>query len=107
MRQTTLFDDKPHPRNPIARATDPETSHRAAAEVTRSGRRDAQAASVLEAVQIGPGFTSAELATAGAPFDRYVAARRLPELERLGKVRRGPARACRVTGRLALTWWPS
>lgn len=93
----------PQPRNRIARATDPETSRLAADEITRSGARDAQAAEVLRRLREHPGSTSMELA--GLGLDRYAIARRLPELERLGLVRRGDARTCQ-TGRLALTWWP-
>lgn len=101
MRQRSL--PWPRPRNPIARATDPATSHRAAFEVTTSGTRDLQAKAVLELLKAHPGATSAELGTVGA-YDRYVVARRLPELEKLGFAKRGPARACGVTGRQAMTW---
>lgn len=90
---------------PIARETDPETSHLAAEEVTASGRRAVQQHAVLAAVMTQPGLTSRELAQA-AGMDRYVAGRRLPELEAAKRVRKGEARECRVSKRLAVTWWP-
>lgn len=91
---------------PIARESDPETSHLAAEEVTTSGRRAVQQHAVLAAVMAHPGLTSRELAQA-AGMDRYVVARRLPELEAAKRVRKGEARECRVSKRLAVTWWPA
>lgn len=58
----------------------------------------------VEAVAQWPGKTSLELATC-ARMDRYVLARRLPECESAGAVRRGQGRRCSVSGRLAVTWW--
>jgi len=60
-------------------------------------------------VETKPGWTSAELA-AHTGIDRYTMARRLPEAARRFSngtgVYRGPARACRVSKRMAMTWWP-
>lgn len=89
---------------PRARATDPATSHVAAARVTASGAAGRQAAVVRAALGAHPGVTSAELAAA-CGLDRYQTARRLPELRKLGQARNGGPRVCRVTGKLALTWW--
>lgn len=106
-----LYDPLPfvlpeEPTHPMARATDPDTSHEAAAEVTASGVAHAQRAAVLEAVRRQPGGTSDELADAmGA--SRYTPARRLIELERAGLVARGGARPSKLTGRNGLTWWPA
>lgn len=94
-----------HPRSPIARRGDPITSAHAAAWLTSSGFRDSQAGRVLDAVICWPKSTSAELARR-AQIDRYICARRLPELEKLGLVTRGPIAHCTVTGRAALTWDP-
>lgn len=91
---------------PIARETDPETSHFAAEEVTASGRRATQQHSVLAAVRANPGRTSLELAEV-MRSDRYMVARRLPELEAAGLVWKGPARKCVVGNRMAVTWWPA
>lgn len=104
MTQEPLFGrPPPRPRTRIARAVDPRTSHEAAAEVTRSGRRDRQAAQCLDAVRTWPGRTSMELARL-ARLDRYVVARRLPELRDAGYVVSEAARKCEVTGRSAMTW---
>jgi hypothetical protein len=40
-------------------------------------------------------------------LDRYMLARRLPEVVCAGLVRKGESKHCNVTGRLALTWWPA
>ena len=90
-------------RQPIARMSDPVTSRRAADQVTRSGRRGSQKRAVLELVRLWPGRTSAELARSGE-LDRYVVARRLPDLCRDGLVRRGDERMCSVTDNQAITW---
>ncbi len=39
-------------------------------------------------------------------LDRYMLARRLPELIKAGRVWRGPNKPCAVSGRTACTWWP-
>lgn len=95
----------------IARRHDPETSHLAAAEITQSGKRATQQEIVRNIVRAAPGLTSAEVSGHARHFgpliDRYSAARRLPELEAAGFVRNGEKRRCKVTGRLALTWWPA
>lgn len=90
---------------PRARATDPVSSHLAAEEVRDSGRLGQQQAAVLAAVKRHPGLTSRELAVMMAT-DRYIVARRLPELEPV-HVRKGDARKCRVGDRPAVTWWPA
>lgn len=89
---------------PIARQEDPEASHLAAAEVTDSGRRESQLRTVLALVRQHPGSTSLELSRLGA-LDRYVIARRLPELEDGGLVLRGEQRICRAGRRLATVWF--
>lgn len=107
----TLFDYLPPLAPPIeARAAhaDPATSHEAADRMTRSGRAAANAAAVLALVRANPGLTSRELSelpACPAGIDRWECARRLPDLERHGRVRKGPARACRSSGTRAVTWW--
>ena len=94
---------------PAARSSDPETSRAAGRAVTLSGDRERQVRSVAEAVRRHPGLTSAELAAA-CGLDRYVVARRLPDGEKVGLVRRGEPRACTATprpGLKALTWFPA
>lgn len=96
------------PRGPITRRFDPSTSRAAAYVVTLSGKRDAQAQIVYEALGTWPNRTSAELARlmadCGLPVDRYVVARRLPELRAGGWAVSQPPRRCLVTGHKALTW---
>jgi DNA-binding MarR family transcriptional regulator len=72
---------------PRARTTDPLASHAAADAAEASGLIGRQCAAVLELVRRTPGLTSAEL-SARHRMDRYVIARRLPDLERRGLVKR-------------------
>lgn len=103
--QSGLFDrHQPFPhRQRIAANADPATSHAAAHELTKSGKRATQKATVLRALEIRPWSTSAELARV-AKLDRHMVARRLPDLEADGLVVRQPVRNCNVTGKLATTW---
>lgn len=89
---------------PIARCTDPESSHLAAAEITASGKRAHQQAQTIAAVRQYAGRTSQELCELTG-LDRYMLARRLPECVTAGAVRKGVTRHCTVTGKQALTWW--
>ena len=99
------------------RSTDPETSKAAAEEITTSGNASRQAEQVLDLVRRQPKSTSKELAFVAARsastrnLDYHAIARRLPELERAGLIRRGPARRCTrliLSGnrRKATTWEP-
>jgi hypothetical protein len=98
-----------HPRNAISRRGGSVTSFEAEETITRNGTRDTQAQRVLQAVRRWPGRTSAELAELIScyPYDRYVVARRLPELEFLGLVKKGPSKKCSITGHRSLTWHPT
>jgi hypothetical protein len=101
MVQLDLFDARPK-----ARRTDPVTSHEAAEFAEASGTIGHQQEIVEALVRKHPGNTSAELAWSedAKGLDRYAIARRLPELERLGLVRKGEARICSESGRRAVTW---
>lgn len=94
----------------VARTSDPPTSAAAEDHVNATGVRAQQAQAVLEWVRCRPGLTSRELAFAscydgpGHEMDRYVFARRLPDLETLGRVRKAAARTCTISGRRAVTW---
>jgi hypothetical protein len=93
---------------PRARNTDPVASHEAAEAVATSGLANAQAERVLEAVTAHPGLTSLELEAASG-IDRYVLARRLPELRRRGFVVNLAPRPCRLSPlktRSVTTWAP-
>ena len=76
---------------PASRNTDPASSR--------------QQRLVRALVRRYPGRTSRELALVGN-IDRYVVARRLPEIEPV-HVRKGDLRRCEVGGRNAATWWPA
>ncbi len=91
---------------PASRRTDPESSHAAALHITRTGKRGAQQDQAAAAVRHYPAHTSFELALL-TDLDRYMLARRLPECETAGRVRRGRMRHCTVTGRLAMEWLPA
>ena len=72
------------PARPLARRTDQIGSHEAA-EAARA-RIDTECAEVLAALHQHPNTTSRELA-ARSGLDRYLVARRLPELEERGQVK--------------------
>lgn len=91
---------------PASRRTDPDTSHQAELELTRTGTRAGQQQIVHERVLLRHGLTASEHAERpDCPLDRYQFQRRLSDLTGV-HVRRGEARQCTVTGRKAITWWP-
>lgn len=87
----------------LARRTDLSTSHEAAAEHVRSGRNFKQQTLVLAALKRTSNVTSRELAAAWN-LDRYIVARRLPELRAAKLAVVGPKRKCDVSHRQAVTW---
>jgi hypothetical protein len=89
---------------PLARSTDPHTSHDAAEAVT-SGKAQAHRALALREVRALPGQTSGELA-AVAGLERHEAARRLSDLKNAGLVLQGAPRRCSALGTTCVTWWP-
>lgn len=89
----------------LARNTDISTSHEAAAHIVASGTQQAQQEQTAAAVLQHPGLTSNRLAQVTG-LDRYMLARRLPELRKTQHVRQGPNMPCPVSGRSACTWWP-
>lgn len=93
-------------QTPIARASDPVTSHLAAKEITASGVRFSQQKKVADAVRRHPGHTSQELAEMTG-LERYMLARRLPECVTARTVRKGEPKHCDITKKLALTWHPT
>ena len=89
----------------LARRTDPISSQLAGEAIADSDLRRSQQAQTVRLVHSWPGATSRELAEKSG-LDRYVLARRLPEVERQGLIQRGPFKRCEISGRPALTWWP-
>jgi len=94
----TLFD------KPLYRKTDPETSRMAAEGMVVAGEWQRQKDMVYENLKRFNGSTSAELASF-MNTDRYITARRLPDLQREGKAVKGHIRLCNITGRACVTWW--
>lgn len=91
---------------PISHANDPITSHEAAEDITRSGRRATDATLVLTAVQKLPGSTSTELAGMIPDLTLYAVRRRLTDLHHADKVRQGEPKT-RNGERKQVTWWPN
>jgi len=89
---------------PASRKTDPATSALAEDEITSSGARARQVDRVYRLVQQNDGYTSAELAVMGG-VDRHMVARRLPDLQHKGLVKKGGQRQCEIRNRQAVTWW--
>jgi hypothetical protein len=96
---------KPDLEFPMARASDPVTSHEAADRVATGGIAHGQRAAILEKVRELPGCTASEIGRALGHAGNHVACRRLPELEEKELVKRGTPRICKVTGFRAATWW--
>lgn len=69
------------------------------------GLAPTQVVVVANAVQQYPDVTSLELAYCSG-LDRYVIARRLPEAEQAGLVKRGGMRKCQLSERRSVTWNP-
>lgn len=105
-------------QTPAARSTDPIGSHLAADEINENGSRHVQQALVAgfleDAYRRGVikrhrGVTSRELAAMYGE-DRYMIARRLPELvtaKRATRSDRDHSRMCNISRRQCCEWWPS
>lgn len=86
-----------------ARLSDPITSHIAGAEHEANGTAGSNREACLAIVLFYPGLTAVEIAFR-AGVDRHEVSRRLPELERDLKVKKGPRRRCSINGSLMVTW---
>ena len=92
----------------LARNSDPVSSHEAADDIVSSGKLAQQKAVVLNALQMyqrthGPA-TSAELAK-HYEMDRYMVAKRLPDLEKQELVQKcAEMKKCPVGGKRATAW---
>jgi len=113
MKQPDLFgrpDQYGGYTQPVARDTDPDTSHEAAAKITAAGKRDAHAAIVLRLIVANPKSTYLELWAAAGENDKeslgesFTIMRRIAGLESWGKVKRCGRRICRVNGLRMTTW---
>lgn len=97
---------------PDRHGSDPESSKLAAEEIIDSGGHAAQKQFVLSVLSTHDGATSRELAQYAATIVGrdvnalvHIIGRRLPDLEKDKRVRRGAQRMCAVGKRRALTWW--
>lgn len=88
----------------LARKNDLATSHEAATKLKNSGKHAHQKTVVFGALcRCRMSATSAELARDHG-LDRYLVARRLPDLEKDGRVEKEGKRQCRVTGKKGVVW---
>jgi hypothetical protein len=87
----------------LARRGDPETSKLAAASILDSLTSLQERALAL--VRENPGRIARELSTIAMDSDPRTVNRRLGELERAGRIRKGEAARCRTTNRMCSTWW--
>jgi hypothetical protein len=101
-KQKNLFDLY---TEPLARNTDPETSHQVADEIKADGVLAGMYLHVLALVESNPSRTGRELDRLSPTTDGQ-AHKRLCGLERRGWVVRGEVRRCEVSGRIATTWRP-
>ena len=108
MTDGNLFDCTEGPegeRYRPARRADPDTSKEAADKIMPNITE--QRAWVVECITETQGLTSNELSVEHCPGNERKIGRRLCECERLGLIRRGPARKCGETGFRAATWYPA
>lgn len=90
---------------PLARASDPQTSHAAAHKLVKSGSHTRQVDLVVEAVGRHPGFTYSELADEpDAQLTVSQFSKRIPDAAKRGRIVSNETRECSVTGSEAATW---
>jgi hypothetical protein len=85
---------------PRSRTKDPSSSKRAEADAKRAGLMRGGRVVAMELVDKYPGRSSKQLAELGQT-DRYLLAKRLPELRKMGLVR------TTQIGHGDLQWWPN
>jgi hypothetical protein len=103
--ETPADADRPRAdRGPLAHRGDPATSYEAARRLVQSGKLTGQRKAVMEALLKCDGVTHAELGALMA-VHWLIPARRLPELERAGLVRKGEPRLCNIKHSRCTTWW--
>ena len=88
---------------PLARASDPKTSHEAADKLIESGRHRKLLERVVDLVRRFPNCTTRELGTK-SDLSEHDIGRRVGEAATMGLVIRGDPRECTVTRRNAATW---
>ena len=88
---------------PIARRSDPPTSHVAASEHTATGARGANAELLYAAIAAHPGLTCGELLDV-CGLDRAECSKRLSDLHAAFRIEAVAVRRCSKSGRPARTW---
>lgn len=91
---------------PIAKKTDPTTSHKGARSVTRSGRRINQISFCLRLVINNPGSICDELGEISGLGYRKVS-KRLSDLKNLGLIEQCGERQSLESNHSQLRWWPA
>jgi hypothetical protein len=101
--QRSLFDIAP-----IVRKHDPVSSLLAADEMVDSGKLAERERVALGLVNLHPGKTGEELDQLAGAKKREISKRLagLAQKRQIVRGRKEEMRACSVTGRLCLTWWP-
>ena len=95
------------PWNPLARITDPDTSHLAGEEQRKSGRQQSHCATVLTIVNRLPALTYRELAQEANLGEAVEVMRRLNDLHKAGLVTPGTNKhKCSISGRMSTVWYP-
>lgn len=91
---------------PLARITDPSTSHEAAREQIASGRRETHAYRVYAALRSIPnGMTFSEVAEVAGISNPVEACRRLSDLRDARLAYACGKRRCAISGRTAQLWF--
>jgi hypothetical protein len=98
--ELTLFDQ------PLARKTDPITSHEAAYDMVESGKVGRHEAIILQGVRRNPGLTCPELARV-LPLRYDQIHKRMRGMVRKGLIVDGPIRKCTQYGSPRVTWNPT
>ena len=93
--------EKRRKSKPLARKSDPVSSHQAAEKIKKSGKKEANIQRVTDLVYSHPGLTSKQLATKTDEMDRHEVARRLSDAEDAGLIH---AKGRKEPGEI--TWWP-
>lgn len=107
--QFLLFAMTPDPnpcdeRRPLPHRGDSKRGPNTAEHIRQSANLAAQQEAVLQALRQCDGATHAELGKSMG-IHWLTPARRLPELERLGLVKKGEPRICMVKRSRCTTWW--
>ena len=103
MEQQNLFELY---REPLARKSDPPTSHQAAASLVDEGKLGNMQRMVLALIREHPGLTGSELDEI-SPGRKGQAHKRLKELERKNLIYAGEIRTCTISRQLARAYWPT